>query len=438
MNLKVPYIIIAFLLAFDNVFIKFRLGGLISIDRGLEFLFFFILFKPYLTALKTNSFFRGWNIFLVAFTLLLFLVNLRILALNEIETKYVLIDLFKGFSFIVFSYLFFLIAQKNLKYVNVVLIGHFFICLFALLQHPISPIASEMFEFKRFLFSNVTEGSRVSGTLENEDMYISGGYADRFRLAGPFASTISFSYFAISSFCMAFFMYIKTKKRIYMGLLGVLFVCSILTQTRSLLLGELVIIGGYFFFVPHKKRPMYQSAMFVAGLLLSLFVVVGQDYFLPKNSRLTKLSSEGESDSRPLLWLTGVTAAVTYPFGVSQKEYKAVKQDMYHKFGHTAILHLTSHNGIINVGIYYSLLGYGLLFMLVKFLLEHNRNSNSIMRVFFILCLLGYATHISFHNNIFLSADYPFFMVLMLLGLESQGLLSKPEEESQHLSPIPD
>ncbi len=205
------------------------------------------------------------------------------------------------------------------------------------------------------------------------------------------------------------------------------------------MLGELVIVGGYFFFVPHKKRPFYQSAMVVSGLVLSLFIAIGQDYFLPKNSRLTKLSSEGQSDSRPLLWLTGVTAAMTYPLGVSKKEYQTVKQDMYHKFGQTSILHLTSHNGIINVGIYYSFLGYVLLFMLVKFLLEHNKKSNSIMRVIFILFLLGYATHISFHNNIFLSADYPFFMVLMLLGLESQGLVPRleVEEESQNLSPVP-
>jgi hypothetical protein len=437
MNLKVSYIIIAVLLAVDNVFIRFRLGGIISFDRALEFLFFFVLFKPYLTALKTNSFFRGWNRFLVAFIVLQLLVDLRFLIQNEIELKTLLIDVFKGFSFIVFSSLFFLTAQKNLKYVNIILIVHFAICIFSLLQHPLSPIAGQMLDIKKTLLSTPTEG-RISQGLENESMYISGGYADRFRMAGPFVSTISFTYFAISSFCMAFFMYIKTKKRFYLIVLGTVFLCSALSQTRSLLLGELLIIGGYFFLIPHRKRPMYQTAMVIAGLVLSLFVVVGQDYFLPKNSRLTKLSSQGESDSRPLLWLTGVTAAVSYPLGVSQKEYKAVKLDMYHKFGHTAILHLPSHNGIINVGIYYSLLGYVLLFMLVKFLLKHNRSSNSIMRVFFVLCLLGYTTHLSFHNNIFLSADYPFFMVLMLLGLESQGLLSKPEEESQHLSPIPD
>ncbi|MER3373033.1 MAG: hypothetical protein RIM83_00185 [Allomuricauda sp.] len=438
MNLKVSYIIIALLLAFDNVFIKFRLGDIISIDRALEFAFFFILFKPYVKALKTNSFFRGWNAFLVAFAIIQFLVNLRILVLNEIETKYVFIDLFKGFSFIVFSALFFLMAQRNLKYVNIVLIGHFLICLFAILQHPISPFASEMLELKKFLFSSTLDSDRISGAIERENAYISGGYADRFRLAGPFASTISFSYFAIASFCITFFMYVKTKKRIYMAFLGVLFICSILTQTRSLMLGELVIVGGYFFFVPHKKRPFYQSAMVVSGLVLSLFIAIGQDYFLPKNSRLTKLSSEGQSDSRPLLWLTGVTAAMTYPLGVSKKEYKTVKQDMYHKFGQTSILHLTSHNGIINVGIYYSLLGYVLLFMLVKFLLEHNKKSNSIMRVIFILFLLGYATHISFHNNIFLSADYPFFMVLMLLGLESQGLVPFHKEEIENFVQIAD
>ncbi|MBO0323563.1 hypothetical protein J0X14_14735 [Muricauda sp. CAU 1633] len=437
MNLKITYIIIALLLAVDNVFIRFRVGGIISFDRALEFVFFFILFKPYLIALRENSFFRGWNRFLIAFIVLQLVVDLRLLVQNQLELKGLLIDVFKGLSFIVFSSLFFLTAKKNLKYVNIILIGHFAICIFSLLQHPLSPIAGQMLDIKRTLLSAPTDG-RISQGLENESMYIAGGHADRFRMAGPFVSTISFTYFAISSFCMAFFMYIKTKKRFYLMVLGAVFICSALSQTRSLLLGELVLIGGYFFLIPHKKRPIYQTAMVIAGLVLSLSIVVGQEYFLPKNSRLTKLSSQGESDSRPLLWLTGVTAAVRYPFGVSKREYQTVKQDMYHKYGHTAILHLPSHHGIINVGIYYSLLGYVLLFMLVKFLLEHNRKSNSIMRVFFILCLLGYTTHLTFHNNIFLIADYPFFMVLMLLGLESQGLIPIPEEESQHVNPITD
>lgn len=431
MNLKISYIIIALLLAFDNVFIRFRLGGIISIDRALEFIFFFILLRPYLNSLRNNSFFRGWNAFLIAFALLQFLVNLRFLVFSEIGPLVVLVDLFKSISFIVFSALFFLIAQKDIRYVKVILIGHLFICLFSLLQHPISPIAGQMLEIKKLLFSSGV-ADRLASNLENEVAYISGGHADRFRMAGPFANTISFSYFAITSFCMSFFMYIKTSKRFYLIVLGAVFICSVLSQTRSLMLGELVIVFGYLFLAPQRRRPLYQLGLVFSGVILALFITVGQDYLLPKNSRLTSASSEGHSDSRPLLWLTGITAAVTYPLGVSKSDYKTVKKEMYDKYGKTAILHLTAHNGIINIGIYYSLLGYLLLFLFVRYLLRHNKNSNLLMRHFFVLCLLGYAVHISFHNNIILSADYPFLMVLILLGLESQGLVPMVQNKFQN------
>lgn len=433
MNSKVVYILIAILLAVDNIFIRFRLGGIVSIDRVLEFMLFFILLKPYLIALQTNSFFRNWNSFLVAFAVLQFLVNLRFLVMGEIGSLMVLIDLFKGLSFIVYSSLFFLLAQKNLRYVKIILMCHFIICLFSLLQHPLSPIAGEMLEIKKILFSSATDEGIV-GALENEIAYISGGHADRFRMAGPFANTISFSYFAITSFCLAFFMYVKTRKNFYMIVLGTVFICSILSQTRSLLLGELIIIFGYLFLSPQKKRPLYQLGIVFSGVVLALFVAFGQNYLIPQNSRLTTTSSEGRSDSRPLLWLTGISAAVNYPLGVSKKEYKSVKKEMYAKYGKTSILHLTSHNGIINIGIYYSILGYLLLFLFVKFLLMHNKNSNRQMRYFFALCLMGYAIHVSFHNNIILSADYPYLMVLILIGLESQNF--KPITKKSFEEPV--
>lgn len=415
MKLKIPYIVIALLLAFNNVFIRFRIGGIISFDRALEFLAFFILFKPYLNAIRTNRFFRFWNVFLIGFTILLLLVNLRFLIYNEITTRFLLIDVFKGFSFIVYSALFFLIAQKNINYVKIILIGHLVICGFSLLQHPISPIAGSMLEVKKALFASV-EGS-ITGKLEKENAYIAGGYSDRFRMAGPFSSTITFTYFAIASFCLSFYMYIRTRKKFYLVVLGTVFLCSIFSQTRSLLLGELVIIFGYLFFAPQRKRSMYQLTMIIGGVLLALFTIVGQDLLLPKNSRVTSLSSGGESDMRPLLWFMGVTAAVTHPLGVSEKDYKIVKQEMYAKYRRPALLHLTAHNGIINIGIYYSIFGYILLLLFVKFLLMHNKTSNHLMKYFYILCLVGYGVHVTFHNNIIFDADYPFFMVLMLVGL---------------------
>lgn len=419
------YILIALLLAFDNVFIRFRIG-VISVDRMIEFLLFFAFFKTYLKTIRYNSFFRRWNTFLILFALLQLLVNLRFAAMGEMELTNVLVSLFKSFSFIVFSFLFFLVARENLKYVKIIVVVHLGICIFALLMHPISPLASQFFEIKKALFSITLDGN-ISSNLETENSYISGGYVNRFRLSGPFRSTISFTYFAITSFCMAFYLFIKTSKRFYLIVLGVVFICSLLSQTRSLLLGELIIIFGYLFFAPQKKRPLYQFGLVTIGTVIILFIAFGQNYFIPKNSRLTKVSSEGTSDSRPLLWLTGIKANIFYPFGVSKTEYKTVQREMYNRYGNLSLLHLGVHNGVINIGIYYSILGLFLLYLFVKFLIEHNRYSDPTIKIFFIMCLLGYLIHISFHNNIILYADYPFLMILIVMGMEGHKI--KLEEQ---------
>ena len=146
--MRILYIIIAVLLAIDNVFINFKIGS-ISYDRLLEFIIFFFFFKWYLREIRINPFFKKWNNFLMLFAVVQCLMHLRLAILGEMEFKFVYVGLFKSFSFIVYSFLFLLIARKNLKLVNVIVFIHFAICVFAFLQHPVSPIATQMLEIKK-------------------------------------------------------------------------------------------------------------------------------------------------------------------------------------------------------------------------------------------------------------------------------------------------
>ena len=86
--MRFVYIIIAILLAVDNVFILFRVGG-ISYDRLLEFLLFFLFFKSYLMEIKTNPFFKTWNTFLILFALLQLFINFKMAILGDIEFEVV-------------------------------------------------------------------------------------------------------------------------------------------------------------------------------------------------------------------------------------------------------------------------------------------------------------------------------------------------------------
>jgi hypothetical protein len=302
---------------------------------------------------------------------------------------------------------------------------HLLICIFALLQHPFSPIASSMLEIKRLLYTSVEGGL---DKLDTENAYISGGFSNRFRLAGPFASTISFSYFAISSFIISGYMYTKYRKRFYLVMLLVIFTASLLTQTRSLLLAELAFVFGYIYFTPNYRKGLNRIILIVLFFFTAISFYFSQDVLVTDNTRLAKVTSEGEGDIRPLLWYTGAYAIMSHPLGITDQEYKQVQKEMFVKFGKSGVLSLPTHNGIINIGFFYSFLGYIIFFFFVKFLLRYIGFLNKPDKVFFNLALIAYFIHTSFHNGFILSTDYPFLMVLMLIGLEIYKIDEKEKE----------
>ena len=390
----------------------------ISYDRLLEFIFFFLFFKAFLIELKTNPFFKKWNAFIILLGLLQLLINLKLAIMGEIEFEIVYTDLIQCFSFFAFSFLFLLIAKKNIKYINVLIFVHFLICIFAFLQHPLSPIAMQVFEVKKLFYPGVS-AMNILDTFAMEETYISGGLGDRFRLAGPFSNTIVFSYFAISSFMLNFYMYIKFRKKYYLFLLIILFLASLLTQTRSLILAEIVLIFGYLFFAPFKKHAFYKLAILTTALITILVVYTSREIVMNSNLRMSKISSdEGTTDNRPLLWATGFYAVLQHPLGITKKEYAEVKRDMFRKYGSRGILILPPHNGFINIGFHYSSLGYILFVFFILFLLRYINLLKPKLIVFFKLTLLSYLIHSSFHNEFVFIADYPFLMIIMLVGIE--------------------
>ncbi len=411
------YILIALLLAVDNIFINFKVGG-ISYDRLLAILLFFYFFKTYLLEVQTNPFFKKWNIFLFLFALVQLLMNFKLAISDKIEFVDVYTDFIKCFSFLVFSFLFLLIAKKDIKYINIIILIHVLICIFAILQHPMSPIASQMHEIKKGLYSTL-EQSAALNTLSTEEAYISSGFESRFRLSGPFASSISFSYFAITSFILTLYIYLRSKKKIYLYYLCLLFIASILSQTRSLLLAEICLILGFLFFAPFKNHGLYKLIILLFAVLSIATLFTAKNMFNNgSNSRITSVTSQGESDIRPWLWFTGLYAIVNHPFGITKEEYLEVKKQVYRQYGRSGILYLSAHNGLINIGFHYSFVGYIIFFFLVQFLLQQIKLLDPEYVVFFRLVLIAYLIHTTFHNNFILNADYPFLMILMLIFID--------------------
>ena len=150
---KIVFIIIACLLATNNIFSNYKLGP-ISYTRLIEFMIFFAFFNSFIKEFSENSYFRKYFLFVITFTVLQLFVNIKLVAFDGYETKMILEGFVKSISFGVFSFLFYLLIKSNIKYLNIILIIHFIICLFALLQHPFSPLSSEVHELKKLLFTH--------------------------------------------------------------------------------------------------------------------------------------------------------------------------------------------------------------------------------------------------------------------------------------------
>jgi hypothetical protein len=409
---KPLFILIAILLAVDNIFIKFKISG-ISYDRLLELALFIYFFKDFLQEIRINLFFKKWVSFLLAFASLQLILNLFSAIDGGILFEDVYKGLFKCISFIAFSFLFLLIAKENHKYLNIIVFIHLMICVFAFLQHPFSPVASEMYGIKQLLYSSLEEGKGLT-RLSREESYIEGGHGYRYRLSGPFGYSISFSYFAISSFILTFYMYLRYKKKFYIIILIVLFIASILSQTRSLILAEIVLVLCYLLFAKQRKSYRFKFLFIGATLIFSIYSLINTpEPTVGVNSRITNI----DGDSRPLLWLTGFYTVMKHPLGVSDQEYAVARKEIFYIFGDQSILNTLPHHGVINIGFYYSFLGYLLFVLLVIFLLQYINLLESNFRLFFKLVLISYLIQVSFHNNIFLTNDYPFLTIIMLIPL---------------------
>ncbi len=415
---SVVFIIIAFLLATNNVFIDFRVGSL-SIDRLLEFVFFGLFLNTFIKEFFENPFFKKFTLFVIILAVIQLISNSFLVGFHSIEGKTLPEDLFKSLSFIVYAFLFYLVVKENLWYLKFIVWIHLLICLFALLQHPLSPISSEIHEIKLQLYSNVDQADARSIKLKNQETHISHGVSDKFRLSGPFVSTTTFSYFLIVTFFFNLYLYFRTHKRFYIYTTAFVILCSILTQTRSLVVAIALILIGIFALVS-TDRKLNNLKVVVTAILLAASLVFMNKFdtlFEGNSTRLTNLTDSDSATGRPLLWLSGIEAVVKHPFGITDDQYTAVKEQLSKRFGKQSLAYLNSHNGLINIGLNYTIFGYVIIILFSIFIVKYTRLLSKNFKYLFYLFFLGYVIHICLHNNFIFISDYEILMVLMLIPI---------------------
>ncbi|MFT4610844.1 MAG: hypothetical protein ACJA1H_000533 [Glaciecola sp.] len=415
---SIVFIIIALLLATNNVFISFRVGSL-SVDRLLEFLFFGLFLNTFIKEFYTNSFFRKFTLFVFALAVVQLITNTFLAGYHGLESKSLLENLFKTLSFLVFAFLFYLIVKEDIWYLKFIVVIHLLICVFAILQHPMSPVSTQIHEIKLQLYSSVDHSDATARKLKNQETHITYGVSNKFRLSGPFVSTTTFSYFLMVTFFFNLYLYFRTNKRIYVFTTGFVILCSLLTQTRSLVLAIALMLVGVFLVINNNSRFNYLKVIITVIVLISSLVLMNKvDSLLSgSDSRLTDMTENPEATSRPMLWLTGLTAIAKHPLGITTEQYDKVRQEMSKKHGKAALAFLNSHNGLINIGFNYSMIGYLIFFMFSVFIIKSSKLLSKNFKYLFYLFFLAYFINISAHNNFIFVSDYDILMALMIIPL---------------------
>jgi hypothetical protein len=429
--MKVLYIIIACLLGLNNVFINYKVGG-ISYDRLIELVLLCVLVKDFIRNLAANRFFAKFILFIGLFFLLQLFVDLRLAMTDVIDVETVMRDIARFISFVAFAYLFLFIINRDIRYINIVLFFNFCSFLFAAAQHPSSPVAQQVYEIRQKLFASVDQED-VQENIATEEEYIESDLGARFRVSGPFNTPINLAYLLLSSFFLSAFMYHRKKRSIYLiNCIFIVFV-SLLSQTRSVILAELLFTGGLLFYIQNAKLRVFFRAALCIGVAAAIVFAAGKSFDDegsgdPK-SRLLKFNDEGSD--RPLLWLTGLYAIGTHPFGMSPNQYMQAKKEMYLFFKSPSILMVEAHNGFINLGFHYTIIGYIVFGVFAVFLVKATRKLRPPESTMFGLFLLAYIWNAAFHNNFIFDSDYDVLMVVTLLCFEANAAVAKVADDEE-------
>ncbi len=201
-------------------------------------------------------------------------------------------------------------------------------------------------------------------------------------------------------------------------------------NTFGLVLAIALMIFGIFVIINNNSRLNYLKVIILITILISSLALMNRfDSLLSGNEfRLTNIKENSEATTRPMLWYTGITAIVKHPLGITNKQYKKVKQDMSKKLGKADLALLNSHNGLINIGFNYSSVGYLIVLMFAFFLLKSLKFLSKNFKYLFQLFFIAYFINISFHNNFIFISDYDILMVVMIIPLHflyEQNLLKE-------------
>ncbi|MFK7971193.1 MAG: hypothetical protein AB8F95_12535 [Bacteroidia bacterium] len=412
--------VLGLLVGVNNIFIGYKFAG-VSYDRLVEIVLFIFLFRTFIRSMRDSGVFRMMILVLIVFGIMRQVGDIGVWAQGQTVTLEAFARTFvKSFTYVIFFFFVFEGLKRNpVRFLHAYLLVVFAAGLLAFFQSPITPFTSEAWNIKLTYF-----GANIQSDAFQEGQSLNAEMAEQLlgiRVAGPYQYSIVYSYALFPALAVSVYLFLARRKSAYLFLFLFFGVVASMTLTRSLFLSAVVIL------IPLMSRLKIQYYILgaAAGIFLFFYFGLGTALDILLNSRLSNLTND-EGAHRNLLALCGIVAVLRFPFGITNKDYDLVRQEFYEHYGKVSIRDLPSHNGFVNLGFHFTILGYFIFLAWLMLARWYYRNIRKQVKRFFLFALLAYMAHTSFHNGFVFIGDYNVLVVLGLFTLEAHlGAMSK-------------
>lgn len=390
------FIFILFLIATEGLFAEYK------IVRLIELTFFIYILRYFHEDLNRNK------VILTTFNFTILLLLMLCLKLFTITFIYYQVDFDIFISairlilmFMVFYTIYFIIS-KDIKYLNLLLVLNFPILLVAFFQSDLTPLTDFAWDLKFNYFR---------GPPEDTPWY-------RTRVNGLYEYAIPLGYVLVTNMIISSYLYKKFGTNIYFYYFIFLGIISAFTLTRSVMLSW-GIVFIYMIYLSMKKTNIVKKSMFI----LTLFAIIsyGANVYIENTDSFDRLSSTSDQSAqgRLPLAITGMYTLIMHPFGLTDKEYKIAKEEMYAIYQNKNILDFASHNGLLNLGFVYTFIGLLSFFLYILYVMILTRDRfDKDNKIFFTVAVFAYLGNAMFHNNFIFYMDFYGFILLAILAFE--------------------
>lgn len=401
-----------FLLSLNNTLVSLTIAG-ISLDRLFEAIVFIFLLPFIFRKFLNDQYFAVFIVMILAMILLKAFILVFDASISVIGFDSLTRALIRVFYFIIFfcvAYFgFFVLGIRGVTFIILLTSPYF---LLAFMQHPITPLSEFSFAIHEALYSG-----NMNQDASSEAGYVLIEYQKlgfMLRPTGPYGSTIALSYALIPVMGLTLFAYIyKNEKRYYFWFLFLVLI-SILSLTRSLIVGAAILLLSVTLVQLLIKRDRILILILATFSIFMALLLYQQFDLFNRIFSFSDVFVEGGMSERQIAWLSGLRALIENPLYFNADHY----MDFYKSFctqSSNCLAYISMHNGFLRVGRDFSIFGLLIYVGSLVWFFYISLKQDLVYKIIFSSVFLAYIANTMFHNNTLFISEYTILIWIALL-----------------------